>query len=100
MDQAFFDITKSTQAEYELYQYIQEIHITFGINWENVVWEDCRRPLVSALAARLYIQYTSRNNHNGIPRDIDSQADFWKTYYRTSGNTQDFIDKCNALETG
>ncbi|KAK2157276.1 hypothetical protein LSH36_194g05095 [Paralvinella palmiformis] len=100
VDQGFFDTTKSTSAEHELYPYIEEIHSKLSIDWQIVTWQDCRRPLVSALAARLYIQYTSRDNNNGIPRDISSQADFWKTYYRTSGSTQDYIDKCNALETG
>lgn len=100
VDEAFFDVTKSVEAEHELYPYFTEIHNELSIDWHIVTWQDCRRPLVSALAARLYIQYTSRDNHNGIPRDIESQADFWKSYYRTSGSTQDFINKCNNLETG
>jgi len=93
-------VTKSSEARYELLRFMEGIHDNFGIDWNVVSWEDCRRPLVSALAARLYIQYTSRDDHNGIPRAIETQADFWKSYYRTTGNTQQYIDKSHLLDTG
>jgi hypothetical protein len=83
-----------------LFNYIKEIQDIFGIDWPSLTWEECRKPLVSGLAARLYLHYNSRADTNGIPRDIVGQATFWQTYYRTTGNPQEYIDKSNALETG
>ena len=42
----------------------------------------------------------ARSDHSGIPRDIEAQADYWKKYYRTTGDTDHFIDASNELEEG
>ena len=48
----------------------------------------------------MYIVYNTRDDKNGIPRDIDGQADFWCDYYRPEGDRQDYITAANALEKG
>ena len=50
--------------------------------------------------ARMYIAYSSRDAKDGIPRDIDGQAEFWKKYYRPSGDIQDYLAAADALEKG
>ena len=46
----------------------------------------------------LFIQ--ARNDYYGIPRDIEGQADFWKQYYRTTGDVDYFIEASSELEQG
>ena len=47
-----------------------------------------------------YMLFQARNDYNGIPRDIEGQAVFWTTYYRTTGNVTYFIEASNELEQG
>ena len=44
--------------------------------------------------------FQARDDKNGIPRDIEGQADFWTTYYRTTGDVDYFIEASNELEQG
>ena len=67
------------------------------IIWPSVQWNDLRKPLFSALAARLILD----NTGVPIPRisDIDGQADYWLMYYHTGTRTkQDFIDAVAECE--
>ena len=60
--------------------------------------QDLRKPLYSALAARLFLL----NIPESIPNDIDRQASYWKQYYNTvagdDGSKEKFKNDVNALE--
>ena len=73
-----FEITQSSAAMSVTNQFIRKIKTEFAIDWSTVVWQDLLKPLYSALGAQIYIQYTSRNDAKGVPRDIPAQALFWK----------------------
>ena len=60
MDKEFFDATQTVTARFILFNYIKEIQDIFGIDWPSITWEECRRPLVSGLAARLYIFHKTK----------------------------------------
>lgn len=100
VDKDMFDVTQSSSTNVVLLQFVKDIQQAFGIDWPSVDWTDLTKPLYSALGARLYIQFQSRNEPNGIPRQIANQADFWRKYYRPSGDVNDFIAAANKLENG
>jgi len=95
-----FDVTQSSSDNVVMLQYIKDIQKAFGIDWPSVTWDELTKPLHSALGARLYIQYQSRSDPSGIPREINDQAQFWKKYYRSNGDVNNFISAANRLETG
>ena len=94
-----YDKTKSASVQYILLEYIKKIQSSLGIDWPSTTWEDCRKPLYSALGMRLYLTYESRAG-TGIPRPIDEQADFWIQYYRPGEDRNTFITAANQLEQG
>jgi hypothetical protein len=99
VDQAMFDVTKSSASNAVLLQYIKNIQSSFGIDWPSVSWSDLTKPLYSALGARLYLLYTSRST-SGIPRTISDQATYWKQYYRPAGVVSEFVADATRLEKG
>lgn len=92
------DLLEATQNTTQ-YQGLINLHLdisaNFFIQWSSVQWSDLRRPLYSALAARLYM-YTVPP----IPMssEIQSQAIYWRTHYNLLGNTSDFVALVNELE--
>ena len=77
-------------------QLLQDITIHFNIDWTATVWSDLRKPLFSALAARLYFEVITAE----IPLspDISAQGNYWATYYTSSGGTQtEFVNAVNEL---
>ena len=74
----------------------QQIQTSFSIQWSAVQWSDLRKPLYSALAARLYFYTVS----DSIPTssDIPSQATYWATHYNTMGSRSEFVTLVNKLE--
>ena len=80
-------------------QLLQGISTSFSINWASTVWSDLRKPLYSAIAARLYLEVIS----NPIPlsTDVSGQGSYWANYYTSSGGTQSyFVTAVNALNEG
>jgi len=78
-----------------LKSYWDEIKNQVGIDWPNTRWEDLLKPLYSGLAARLYLVRIP----DAIPRDLPSQARYWKTHYNTAagaGTEQTFINEVNS----
>ena len=67
-----------------------------GIDWTVVEFDDLRRPLYSALAARLLLFLAPEM----IPdsNDIEGQAQFWQQYYNTGGSIEEFTGAANELE--
>lgn len=98
VDEGMFNETRSAAAISYLQTNLNKIRASFGIEWLTVKWEDLTKPLYSALAARLYLQYRSRNL--SIPRSIDDQADYWVRYYRLQSSRNEFIAEANRLEQG
>lgn len=95
-----FDVTQSPSSNVVMLQYIKDIQVAFGIDWPSVTWDDLTKPLYSALGARLYVQYQSRSDASGIPRNVTDQAKFWKKYYRPNGDVNDYITAAERLEKG
>ena len=93
------DLLEATQNTTQ-YQGLINLHLdisaTFSIEWSSVQWSDLRRPLYSALAARLYM-YTVPHPIP-ISSEIESQAVYWGTHYNSLGNTSDFVALVNELE--
>ena len=96
LSESKYDATKGT-SDATLNSLIQNIYDEFGINWTSTQWSDLRKPLYSALAARLYLQVISAS----IPlsSDISGQATYWITYYTTSGGTEsDYVTAVDELK--
>ena len=76
----------------------REIQRQFGIDWQSVQWEDLRKPLYSALAARLILS----NVTESIPlaSDVAAQASYWRRHYNAVGTEARFITDVMALEEG
>ncbi len=53
-------------------------------SWSSVQWEELRKPLYSALAARLF--FAAREVEIPGVAELDKQAEVWGSYYRLSGN--------------
>jgi len=95
VDKKMFDTTQRTLPTFVLLKYTMDIREKFDIDWSSVEWKDLRKPLYSALGARLYILYKRRVSRDSIPRSIDHQAEFWHSYYRPEGEKHFF----NTLAT-
>ena len=61
-------------------------------------FDDLRRPLYSALAARLLLFLAPEM----IPdsNDIEGQAQFWQQYYNTGGSIEEFTGAANGMLQG
>jgi len=98
VDKKMFQQTQRTWFNYVLKKYVMDIQKTFGIDWPSIEWKDLRKPLYSALGARLYVSYKSRMSGDNIPRSIEEQARFWQTHYRPDGDEQHFNTLAMKLE--
>ena len=70
-----------------------------GIDWTAARWVDLRRPLISAVAARIFFEIAEMD----IPDigDVQGQAEFWKSsgFNTNEDDTVElFVEKVNALE--
>ena len=95
VSEAAFESTKNTSnvllaLKHEL------ILQQFSIAWQSVQLSDLRRPLYSALAARLALFTAPR----AIPNDTDvtGQAEFWRDNYNTDGSVGEFIRAIMELQ--
>lgn len=78
-----------------LQPYWDQIKRKLNIDWTKTSWVDLEKPLYSGLASRLYLAWKLPGS---IPADLQTQAQYWKTYYNTvagSGTVQKFIDDVN-----
>ncbi len=70
-----------------------------GIDWTAAQWTDLRRPLISAVAARIFFEIAEMD----IPNigDVQGQGEFWKSS-GFNGNNEDtlerFVEDVTALE--
>ena len=91
-----FQNTQNTSLYPDLISLHQQIQASFSIQWSAVQWNDLRKPLYSALAARLYLYTVSVQIP--ISSNIQSQATYWAMYYNTFGNISEFVTLVNELE--
>jgi hypothetical protein len=92
VDKKGFKDTQDVESHPKLKKRFSKIEQELGIKWSEVTWEDLRKPLYSALAARLFLL----NNPEEIPEDLKGQAEYWKKHYNTTsgkGTTKHFISK-------
>jgi len=98
VDEAIFNQTQNTAANPGLLQIYPELLASFGIDWPNATWADLRRPLFSALAARLF--FTIVSEPIPVAGDLRGQGEYWKNNYNSDAadTVQDFIDSITELE--
>lgn len=96
VDEDTFNSTKNTTAFTRLTAKLRQIEERLQINWLEVTWRDLRKPLYSALAARLVIF----NAPLAVPPtdDLVGQAQFWVECYNENGNASNFITLCSSIE--
>lgn len=96
VDENEFLMTKNTAQYTRLPAKFQQIQLHFGISWLNVQWRELRKPLYSALAARLVIYIAPQS----IPTadDLQGQAQFWVVYYNRDGDATEFVTTSRGLE--
>lgn len=79
VDPIGFEDTQDVKAHPGLRRKYDQIRQHFGINWEDVQYEDLVDPLHSVIAGRLrYMNVPKR-----VPEDDYGQAKYWKKYYNT-----------------
>ena len=95
VDKHLFNITQDTVTFPLLITLQQQIQSNFSIEWSAVQWNDLRKPLYSALAARLYFYTVS----DPIPlsSNIQLQATYWVTHYNILGSVSDFETLVNEI---
>ena len=74
----------------------EQIAQQFGIDWGRVEFSELRKPIYSALAARLVLFAAPR----AIPSrtDVAAQAQFWRENYDFGRCSSDFIGATNKLQ--
>ena len=91
LSESKFQQTKSSDS-----QLLTSITNTFDISWSTVQWMDLRRPLYSAIAARLYFQLISVSIPLAV--DLSGQASYWVDQYTSNnGSTTNFTTGVNEL---
>jgi len=94
VSEAAFENTKDTSNALLALKHEQIVQ-QFGIDWGRVQFSELRKPLYSALAARLVLFLAPR----AIPSrtDVAAQAQFWKENYNYGRSSGDFIGTTNKL---
>ena len=96
VDEAQFLRTKDTAQNTRLPAKFQQIQLHFGISWPSVQWRELRKPLYSALAARLVLYIAPLS----IPPadDLPTQAQFWVAHYNSDGDASSFVTTSSGLQ--
>ena len=92
IDQKGFDDTQKVSSHPNLKNQYTKIKNEFGIDWPSVKYQDLRKPLYSALAARL--KYLNVKSPIPPSSQLGSQADYWKRNYnsnRGKGTAMKFV---------
>ena len=85
--QTMFQETKKSTLK----AYTDAIQREFRVNWGGTTWQDCSKPLISALAVRLYLEVSPAH------QDICSTMSGWqrRSWGRQGGPTW---DKCVRVD--
>lgn len=78
IDEIGFKSTQDIKSHPKLKEHYKKIKQKTGIDWTKVTWEDLRKPLYSALAARLYLLNIPKNK-----LDMSNHEKYWKEFYNT-----------------
>ena len=93
-----FEATKDIESHPSLERAHTRIQEELGIDWNEISFEDLDKPLISALAARLFLLTIPEE----IPDTLEEQATYWKKHYNTSlgkGAVRKFV-KINSPSIG
>ena len=96
VSEALFQDTQDASSNPSLSSLFQQIDSFFGINWSTVLWNDLRKPLFSALAARIYLNIVPEAIPLAI--NIQSQGEYWQRNYNFLGSLTEFLSAVNELE--
>ena len=92
VDSAGFADTQALSSHPGLRKSHDGIRQKLAIDWKDASWADCRKPLYSALAARLLLS----TKQAAIPDSLQQQAEYWKQHYNKTGKgtAHKFVDDC------
>ena len=76
----------------------KQIYRRFGVNMTGDETLNLTIPLVSGIAARFYLHYSTVLRNVKIPEDLTGQASFWASFYRLSASFIEFEEKVFQLE--
>ena len=96
VDQNVFLDTQNVDTHPRLRAKLAQIEDEFRIDWYSTDWRDLRKPLYSAISARLVLYNLPR----AIPQadDISAQGELWAEYYRQGVSPSEFDVTANELE--
>lgn len=96
VDENIFNDTQNINIYPRLRAKFDQIGRQFNVDWCSVKWSDLRKPLYSAIAARLALYNFPRT----IPKasDVITQAQLWADYYRQGGSVSEFVTVAGELE--
>lgn len=98
VDEAIFNETQDNETHAQLADYFEQLLTNLGVDWPSIQWVDLRRPLFSALAARLYLTLVDKP----IPMagDLRAQGSYWKRYYNRNplDTVELFVERVNSFE--
>jgi len=97
VDEVAFLRTKDTSLNSRLPAKLGQIENLLRISWSEAEWEDLRKPLYSAIAARLVLYLVDRAIPNS--NSVQAQAEFWRQNYNEAGSVSDFISLTSGLES-
>ena len=88
--------TKNISRYRRLAGRFQQIQIHYGIDWPSVEWKELRKPIFSALAARLVLYVAP----TAIPSstDLPGQSQFWISNYNNNGDASSFVTTSSGLQ--
>lgn len=96
VDENLFNGTQNINIYPRLRAKFDQIRRHFDVDWCSVRWSDLRKPLYSAIAARLVLYNFPRT----IPKasDVSTQAQMWADHYRQGGSVQEFATVTSELQ--
>ena len=96
VSETLFQDTQDVSSHPSLSSLFQQIDSLLDINWSVVLWNDLRKPLFSALAARIYLNIVPE----AIPlaNNVQSQGEYWQRNYNSLGSLTDFESAANELD--
>ena len=96
VDENIFNDTQNINIYPRLRAKFDQIRRQFNVDWCSVRWSDLRKPLYSAIAARLALYNFPRT----IPKasDESAQAQLWADYYRQEGSVKEFVTVTSELK--
>ena len=103
VEEELFQKTRDSNADPSLREVHQKLLRYFGVDWATLTWNELRRPLLSAIAARMVfgIQFDLLGESIPPPGKIEEQGIFWRKYHTAgppSKSVQDFVRLVNQLE--